>query len=225
MPEPPSRNRPLSAEEVDLWLHAMRQARALQRRGRKAERERREKNEAEAEAASATVSHSNTTAKNQAAAPSVAPPPQQQKTKAARSLPSPQPLGISKGETGHPPPLNRFDERQRRKLAKDAELIEARLDLHGMRQREAHGALVSFLRSCAARGVRHVLVITGKGAPEGYERDYMQGEGRGVLRRLVPQWLAEPGFRGMVVSYTAAHARHGGEGALYVRLRKSGQPG
>ena len=119
-----------------------------------------------------------------------------------------------------PPPLSPFDERQRRKLARDMGLIDARLDLHGMRQREAHRALTSFLRSCAARGMRHVLVITGKGAPEAVRTRDFYGEERGVLRRQVPMWLAEPELRGVVVSYTTSHVRHGGEGALYVRLRK-----
>lgn len=121
------------------------------------------------------------------------------------------------------PPLADFEHRHRRKLARNVEAIDARLDLHGMRQREAHGALRAFLFASAARGHRYVLVITGKGVRAEIERtrDFTQEE-RGVLRRLVPQWLAEPEFRAIVLSYTAASVRHGGEGALYVRLRKLG---
>ena len=120
------------------------------------------------------------------------------------------------------PPLADFEERHRRKLVRNAEAIDARLDLHGMRQREAHGALRAFLFASAARGCRNVLIITGKGTQAEIERmrDFMQEE-RGVLRRLVPQWLAEPEFRAIVLSYTNAGIRHGGEGALYVRVRRS----
>jgi DNA-nicking Smr family endonuclease len=71
------------------------------------------------------------------------------------------------------------------------------------------------------RGDRNVLVITGKGTRAEMERmrDFTVEE-RGVLRRLVPLWLGEPELRGMVISYTTAGPRHGGDGALYVRLRK-----
>ena len=75
----------------------------------------------------------------------------------------------------------------------------------------------------AARGWRNVLVITGKGRrPQGDDTDWaatIEGQ-RGVLKRIVPNWLAEPDMRAIVVSYTDAHVRHGGEGALYVRLRR-----
>jgi DNA-nicking Smr family endonuclease len=60
-----------------------------------------------------------------------------------------------------------------------------------------------------------VLVITGKGKRgEGDERE------RGVLRRQVPHWLAQPEFRDLVIGFEDAHVAHGGEGALYVRVRR-----
>ncbi len=196
----PSRKRPLTAEEAELWLFAMRQAKAKQRRGR-------ERSATKEEDAAVAVEASSKERRNEDTAPGS----RKQMPEMRGRVPRP-PSG--------PPPLSPFDERQRRKLAKDTGLIDARLDLHGMRQREAHRALTAFLRSCAARGLRHVLVITGKGSPEaGRTRDFYDEE-RGVLRRLVPMWLAEPELRGIVVSYTTSHARHGGEGALYVRLRK-----
>jgi DNA-nicking Smr family endonuclease len=91
-----------------------------------------------------------------------------------------------------------------------------------MRQNEAYAALRRFLLASSIRGDRTVLVITGKGRRVDLERtrDYMAEE-RGVLRRLVPQWMAEPELRGIVVSYTTAGPRHGGDGALYVRIRKA----
>lgn len=119
------------------------------------------------------------------------------------------------------PPVTKFDDKTARRLAKGREEIDARLDLHGMRQEQAHHALRGFLNGAVGKGYRTVLVITGKGssrssALEPY--DYQQPE-RGVLRRLVPVWLTDPDLRGIVLSFATAHVRHGGEGALYVRLR------
>jgi DNA-nicking Smr family endonuclease len=102
----------------------------------------------------------------------------------------------------------------KQKLARGTESIDGRLDLHGRTQAEAHAALLSFLRSAQRRGAKNVLVITGKGSGE-YAAE------RGVLKRQVPMWLGLPEFRGYVVGFEQAHIGHGGEGALYVRLRKS----
>lgn len=123
------------------------------------------------------------------------------------------------------PPLAKFDRNMGRKLRGGRTEIEARIDLHGMRQAEAHAALRNFLHGCRARGLSTVLVITGKGAPTGRPADdepFWMGGGeaeRGVLKRNVPRWLAEPDLRMLVVSFTAASVRHGGDGALYVHLR------
>lgn len=117
------------------------------------------------------------------------------------------------------PPLARLDEKQRRRLSKSRDAIEARLDLHGFRQRDAYNALRAFVFDAVARGDRHVLIITGKGVRAETSRDFFSEE-RGVLRRLVPQWLSEPEMRAFVAGYTVSHIRHGGEGALYVKLRR-----
>jgi DNA-nicking Smr family endonuclease len=82
--------------------------------------------------------------------------------------------------------------------------------LHGLTQAEAHDALLAFLHTAQTRGAKLVMVITGKGRG---------GEG-GALKRQVPLWLALPEFRAMVVGFDDAHQRHGGEGALYLRVRK-----
>ncbi|MFN3938930.1 MAG: Smr/MutS family protein, partial [Gemmobacter sp.] len=97
------------------------------------------------------------------------------------------------------------------RVARGKQAIDARLDLHGLTQDEAHGTLLRFLRSASARDARLVLVITGKGNRDG---------SRGVLRRQVPQWLGLPEFRALVVGFEDAHIGHGGEGALYVRVRR-----
>jgi phosphoribosyl-ATP pyrophosphohydrolase len=125
-------------------------------------------------------------------------------------------------------PLADFDRRQARRIATGKLEIEARIDLHGMRQSDAAARLRAFLFDAHARGLKTVLVITGKGgeAPRG---DYMAesfGEKvRGVLRRSVPGWLDGPELRTVVLGYTTAGVRHGGEGALYVQLRRPARRG
>jgi DNA-nicking Smr family endonuclease len=119
------------------------------------------------------------------------------------------------------PPLAPLDRRLKQRVARGREPIEARLDLHGMTQAEAHSELLRFLRHAQADGVRTVLVVTGKGSGGGRPREYDPDRERGVLRRQVPMWLALPEFRLLVVGFDAAHVGHGGQGALYVRLRRS----
>jgi DNA-nicking Smr family endonuclease len=120
------------------------------------------------------------------------------------------------------PPLADFDRRAVRRIRTGRIEIEARLDLHGMRQDQAHGALRSFLYGCQVRGLRWVLVITGKGraaSDDAPPAPFYTSEERGVLRRSVPRWLSQPDLRPLVVSYTTAALRHGGEGAFYIQLR------
>ena len=100
----------------------------------------------------------------------------------------------------------------KRKIAKGRLALEARLDLHGMIQSEAHGLLLSFLIKAHTRGLRHVLVITGKGTSIGSD---------GALKRAVPLWFSLPEFRPLISSYEPAARNHGGDGALYVRLARS----
>jgi len=89
--------------------------------------------------------------------------------------------------------------------------IDARLDLHGHYQDAAQAELNAFIAGCAAAGCRTVLVITGKGSV---------GEGGGVLRRRLPDWLNQPACRPYVLAFAAARPEHGGAGAFYVLLRR-----
>jgi DNA-nicking Smr family endonuclease len=114
-----------------------------------------------------------------------------------------------------PPPLAPLGRRERSQLSRGRKEIEGRLDLHGMTQTRAHRALLSFLQRASGDGLTFVLVITGKGRARGPEA------GRGVLRRQVPEWLSLPEFRALVVGFEEAHIGHGGEGALYVRVRRA----
>ncbi|GEO86585.1 MULTISPECIES: Smr/MutS family protein [Alphaproteobacteria] len=119
------------------------------------------------------------------------------------SLPQKKP-----GGTHHP-----LEKPVKRKLSRGHLALEARIDLHGLIQSEAHGILLDFLIRAHERGLRHVLVITGKGSSLGSD---------GALKRAVPLWFSKTEFRYLISSYETAARQHGGEGALYVRLSRGG---
>lgn len=120
-----------------------------------------------------------------------------------------------------PPPAGpaRLDRRTRSRLGRGALQIDARLDLHGLTQDAARRRLRRFLEGAQADGARLVLVITGKGAAA--ESGDFVAPVRGVLRRAVPEWLASPELRPFVAGFDEAGRRHGGGGAIYVRIRRS----
>lgn len=128
---------------------------------------------------------------------------------APRESAAPQATQVRKPAGIHHP----LEKPTQRKLAKGRLAIDARLDLHGLFQAEAHDLLLDFLYRAHDRGLRHVLVITGKGSSMGSE---------GALRRAVPLWFSKPEFRFLISSYEWAARHHGGEGALYVRLSRIG---
>jgi DNA-nicking Smr family endonuclease len=130
--------------------------------------------------------------------------------------PKSPPAPVAKAATpDKPPPLAPLGRRERTQLSRGRKEIQGRLDLHGMTQTRAHRALLAFLQRANRDGLTFVLVITGKGRTAGSESE------RGVLRRQVPEWLSLPEFRALVVGFEQAHIGHGGEGALYVRVRRS----
>src|ERR1700689_4265390 len=118
----------------------------------------------------------------------------------------PRPVRGAPAAAEKPPPLAPLDRRSKQRIASGRTPIEARLDLHGFTQKDAGAALLRFLKGTArsrpARG------------------DYAEPAAPGVLRRQVPVWLSLPEFRPFVVSVEDAHIAHGGQGALYVRLRR-----
>lgn len=102
-----------------------------------------------------------------------------------------------------------LDKRTAERMKEGAMALDARIDLHGMTQDAAHGALTSFVTRSFDRGARCVLVITGKGR-----------EGSGVLRAQVPRWLNQSPLRERILGFSYAKPQHGGEGALYVLLKR-----
>lgn len=104
---------------------------------------------------------------------------------------------------------NGIDRRTAQRLRRGQMPVDGRLDLHGMTQSEAHERLSSFIAIKQRQGARCVLIITGRGL-----------RSAGVLRHMTPRWLDTPPNRDRVLAHTVAQTRHGGDGALYVLLRR-----
>jgi DNA-nicking Smr family endonuclease len=210
--KPGKRGHDLSAEERALWEHAARTLKPIKRKGRVHTAQ-----ETDTPAAPPRPhSHEKAEKAEKASAhrASVVPP------RVPASAAPPPPAA---------PPLSDLDRRKARKIGTGRVEIDGRIDLHGMRQAEAHAALRRFLMRAYSEGRRWLLVITGKGAPLRRGEDDegpvgVRDHERGVLKRNVPRWLAEPELRAIVVGFTTAAIRHGGEGALYVQLRRRDRP-
>jgi DNA-nicking Smr family endonuclease len=177
------RSRSVTPEELALWHHVVRDAQPLH--GEPV---------APAEAPSKLPEPATPSAPAKPAPPS-----------APAALPPPRPLTRRLDPTG---PVD-LDRRSWLKLRRGHYPIDARVDLHGLTQAEAHDRLASFLAAAHARGNRCVLVITGRGVRHG-----------GTLRSMTPRWLDEAPNRSRVLAYAQAQLQHGGEGALYVLLRR-----
>ena len=145
--------------------------------------------------------------------------PAQKPAAAGRAKPAPRPTDASAKppprlagtrDLGHGERVD-LDRRSAEKLSRGQLAIEGRLDLHGLTQAAAAERLASFLGRAQGEGKRCVLVITGKGGSR---------EGSGVLREQVPRWLNQPANRARVLAFDYARPRHGGEGALYVLLKR-----
>jgi DNA-nicking Smr family endonuclease len=140
---------------------------------------------------------------------------------------------VAKAEPGRPPPerapvkaapamppLAPLERKTLLALRRGSRAVDAVIDLHGMRQSEAHDALLRFLSRAQAAGHSVILVITGKGGAGSGDGLF---EERGVLRRMVPHWLRLPDLRSIVLGFEEASPQHGGSGAIYVRVRRRGR--
>jgi DNA-nicking Smr family endonuclease len=143
------------------------------------------------------------------------PPP---KMVSAPAAPTATPAPREKAAVRAPsvPGLAPLERRLRQKLSRGQAEVDAAIDLHGLTQAEAHGALHHFLAGAQNNGAKLVLVVTGKGEA----RPSTDSGATGVLRRAVPLWLKAPEWRVFVVGFEEASRPHGGAGALYVRLRR-----
>ncbi|TCT44670.1 Smr/MutS family protein [Martelella mediterranea] len=183
--------RKLSSEERELWNKVARTARPLP--GKKLEKP-------------AAVEESFSDLINDMSSP--------QKKRTTRET-TVSPLALPKKQQQNQQKHHPLERPVKRKIARGRISIDAKIDLHGLFQDEAHALLYAFLTRSHSRGHRHVLVITGKGTSLGSE---------GVLKRSVPLWFSLPEFRPLISSYETAARHHGGEGALYVRLARKNRP-
>jgi DNA-nicking Smr family endonuclease len=95
-----------------------------------------------------------------------------------------------------------------KKLRRGHWVIQAQLDLHGMRRDEAREALAEFLRGATRRGLRCVRIIHGKGLGSVNKEP--------VLKHKVRNWLVQ---KEEVIAFCQAKAADGGSGALVVLLK------
>lgn len=130
--------------------------------------------------------------------------PVRRKTVLAKPDPLPEPKSVLK-PAASPFAAPRLDGKRSQRFLKGELDIDGRIDLHGLTLELAHKALAGFLMQARGRGHRMVLVVTGKG---------------GALKRLVPLWLSAPPFDTLLAGLAAAQPKHGGEGALYLYLRR-----
>lgn len=126
-----------------------------------------------------------------------------------------KPQGLTERVSVRPGPVaprsvpEELEPRRQRRLSRERDPIEGRIDLHGFGRFEAEDQMRAFLTSAQARGQKTVLVITGQGR-----------RGGGVIRSSVHEWLHAPALRGVVSGFASAHRRHGGDGAIYVTLKR-----
>lgn len=157
-------------------------------------------------------------------------------TVSARPMPDPSPRKTLKTTTAPEPRLRldlappvgdylsrqpvQMDRKLHGKMMRGKLEPEARIDLHGMTVAQAHQALMAFIMASRSRGLRLVLVITGKGRTKGPDYAAPMPSRAGVLKHEVPQWLRSGPTAPMVLDIREAHRSHGGSGAYYVYLRK-----
>ncbi len=200
---PPAKKGALSPEDRQLWSHVTRQAEPLAGRDRLWSL---------ADALRGSEGRDGTRAAPRASAGPEGTRARLSKGTAAQA-PAQTPAGPKRPA---PPPLvhgarDGLDRRKAERLRRGKLPIEATLDLHGLRQAEAHRRLEHFLADCQAAGKRCVLVVTGKGATRAEP---------GVLRSALPLWLNQSPNRERVLSFDYAQQKHGGTGAVYILLRR-----
>lgn len=182
--------RKISPEELELWQHVAKSVRPIKRPRKKPAADEK-KPEGKA-----------------------SPPPPPGKMKKVKAAPPPPPAApappVKPHELTHGL-SHGIDRRQAARFRKGKLEIEGKIDLHGRTQQAAHDDLLHFLRRARDHGKRCVLVVIGKG---------MTTSKTGILRQAVPRWLNEPGFRPLVLAFDYAEPQHGGEGALYVLLKR-----
>lgn len=120
----------------------------------------------------------------------------------------------------NPAQSNETDRKTAQKLKRGQIKIESRLDLHGMSKSLAYASLKNFIENAYKNNLKCVLVITGKGTPR-HGNIPLADQTHGILKTSVPHWLQEADFRSYVLKFEIAKPKDGGEGALYILLRRN----
>jgi len=118
------------------------------------------------------------------------------------------------------PPRDTLDGGWDRRLSRGLVAPESSIDLHGHTLASAHALLDQGLDRAVARGDRVLLLITGKPPRPESERPHA----RGAIRAAVGDWLAASRHADSIAAVRGAHPRHGGQGALYIILRRFRSP-
>ena len=141
-----------------------------------------------------------------------------------------RPLAVDWHIGDSPDPTPRVDRKTRKRLGKGQQDVDRSVDLHGLTQDQAFRHLKSVIEGAIKRGDKTLLVVTGKGGA----RFSQSGDGTpiaqrtradfdqfgGVLKRMVPIWLEGAELKPFIEAYGEAAKEHGGEGALYIILRR-----
>lgn len=195
-PPPPKRApraKSLSPEDMELWRVVARTIKPLKKKAKL--------RVAEPARADAAPKEASKSAPARARIKSALPAP---------ALPAPRKPAL--------PRIQPIEDKVKRRLARGRLQADMKIDLHGMRQHEAHDALHGFIFRARSQGARIVIVVTGKG--RGSMDQDTHAQTGGVLQRMARHWLSAPDLRDSVIGFDEADQAHGGAGALYVRIRR-----
>lgn len=149
-------------------------------------------------------------------APPAPPLPEPPRRKVKGRVPPPLPPRPAPVRSRPDTPQN-LDGSWEKRIAKGTLAPDFSLDLHGANLDQAYTRLMHGLVQARAMDARVVLVVTGKARPvDAADR----GNARGAIRAKIADWLAASGHASDIVAIRGAHRRHGGQGALYLVLRK-----
>lgn len=191
--------RGLSAEEAEEWARLAATVKPLPGRIRPAR----------------PMSHGPVVNPHKAPPEFVKPPP-----RPVRTAPAAMPMQPSKTPAARPRPIGQggLDSHWDKRLRNGAIAPDFTLDLHGHTLEEAHLRLDRGMRQALAMGARLILVVTGKPRPvDAADR----ATRRGAIRAKILDWLAAGPHADAIAAIRKSHQRHGGDGALYIVLRRS----